>query len=77
MQISYRIPSSGPDPTVRATAINFERASGGKVPGRGKKCQRDAREILADVVKRIELAPPYVRKTQAEWLAMARQALKV
>jgi hypothetical protein len=37
----------------------------------------DAREILADVVKRIELAPPYVRKTQAEWLAMARQALKV
>jgi hypothetical protein len=37
----------------------------------------DAREILADVVKRIELAPPYVRKAQAEWLAMARQALKV
>jgi hypothetical protein len=37
----------------------------------------DAREILADVIKRIELAPPYVRKTQAEWLAMARQALKV
>ena len=39
--------------------------------------ETDAREILADVVKRIELAPPYVRKTQAEWLAMARQALKV
>jgi hypothetical protein len=37
----------------------------------------DAREILADVVKRIELAPPYVRKTQGEWLAMARQALKI
>ncbi|HEV7601804.1 MAG TPA: hypothetical protein VGO49_16305 [Bradyrhizobium sp.] len=39
--------------------------------------EADAREILADVVKRIELAPRYVRKTQAEWLAMARQALKV
>jgi hypothetical protein len=37
----------------------------------------DAREILADVVKRIELAPPHVRKAQAEWLAIARQALKV
>jgi hypothetical protein len=37
----------------------------------------DAREVLADVVKRIELAPRYVRKTQAEWLAIARQALKV
>jgi hypothetical protein len=37
----------------------------------------DARETLADVVKRLELAPPYVRKTQAEWLATARQALKV
>jgi hypothetical protein len=37
----------------------------------------DAREALADVVKRIELAPRYVRKAQAEWLAMARQALKV
>jgi hypothetical protein len=39
--------------------------------------EADAREILSDVVKRIELAPRYVRKTQAEWLAMARQALKV
>jgi hypothetical protein len=38
--------------------------------------EADAREIAA-VVKRIELAPPYVRKTQAEWLAIARQALKV
>jgi hypothetical protein len=37
----------------------------------------DARDILADVVKRIELAPSYVRKTQAEWLATARQALKL
>jgi hypothetical protein len=37
----------------------------------------DARDVLSDVVKRIELAPRYVRKTQAEWLAMARQALKV
>jgi hypothetical protein len=37
----------------------------------------DARETLLDVVKRLELAPRYVRKTQAEWLAMARQALKV
>jgi hypothetical protein len=37
----------------------------------------EAREVLSDVVKRIELAPRYVRKTQAEWLAMARQALKV
>jgi hypothetical protein len=36
-----------------------------------------AREILSDVVKRFELAPRYVRKTEAEWLAMARQALKV
>jgi hypothetical protein len=32
---------------------------------------------LSEVIKRIELAPSYVRKTQAEWLAMARQALKV
>jgi hypothetical protein len=39
--------------------------------------EAEAREVLADVVKRIELAPRYVRKTQAEWLAMARQALKV
>ena len=39
--------------------------------------EAEAREILSDVVKRIELAPRYVRKTQAEWLAMARQALKV
>jgi hypothetical protein len=39
--------------------------------------EADARQILSDVVKRIELAPRYVRKTQAEWLAMARQALKV
>jgi hypothetical protein len=37
----------------------------------------EACEVLADVVKRIELAPRYVRKAQAEWLAMARQALKV
>jgi hypothetical protein len=37
----------------------------------------DARETLLDVVKRLELAPRYVRKTQAEWLAIARQALKV
>ena len=36
-----------------------------------------AREVLSDVVKRIELAPPHVRKAQAEWLAMARQALNV
>jgi hypothetical protein len=28
-------------------------------------------------VKRLELAPRHVRKTQAEWLAMARQTLKV
>ncbi len=44
-----------------------------------RKLGRDAeaREVLADVVKRIELAPHYVRKSQAEWLAMARQALKV
>jgi hypothetical protein len=39
--------------------------------------EAEAREVLADVVKRIELAPRYVCKTQAEWLAMARQALKV
>jgi hypothetical protein len=39
--------------------------------------EADARETLLDVVKRLELAPGYVRKTQAEWLAMARQALKV
>jgi hypothetical protein len=37
----------------------------------------DAREVLSDVVKQIELSPRYVRKAQAEWLAMARQALKV
>jgi hypothetical protein len=41
----------------------------------GRKAE--AREVLSDVVKRIELAPRHVRKTQAEWLAMARQALKV
>jgi hypothetical protein len=29
------------------------------------------------VRKWIEIVPPYVRKTQAEWLAMARQALKI
>ena len=39
--------------------------------------EAEAREVLSDVVKRIELAPRYVRRTQAEWLAMARQALKV
>jgi hypothetical protein len=39
--------------------------------------EAEAREVMADVVKRIELAPRYVRKTQAEWLAMARQALKL
>jgi hypothetical protein len=39
--------------------------------------EAEAREILSNVVKQIELAPRYVRKTQAEWLAMARQALKV
>ena len=37
----------------------------------------EAREVLSDVVKRIELSPRHVRKTQAEWLAKARQALKV
>jgi hypothetical protein len=37
----------------------------------------DAREALLDLVKRLELAPRYVRKAQAEWLAIARQALKV
>jgi hypothetical protein len=31
-------------------AIDSEQASGGKVPGRGKKCQSDAREVLADVI---------------------------
>ena len=36
----------------------------------------DARGILADVIKRIELAPPYVRKTQAEWLARPGRRLK-
>jgi len=41
----------------------------------GRKAE--AREVLSDVVKRIELAPRHVRKAQAEWLAMARQALKV
>jgi hypothetical protein len=39
--------------------------------------EADARETLLDVVKRLELAPRYVRKAQAEWLAIARQALKV
>jgi len=39
--------------------------------------EADARETLCEVVKRLELAPRYVRKTQAEWLAMARQALRV
>jgi hypothetical protein len=39
--------------------------------------EAEAREVFSDVVKRIELAPRYVRKAQAEWLAMARQALKV
>jgi hypothetical protein len=39
--------------------------------------EADARETLLDVVKRLELAPRYARKAQAEWLAMARQALKV
>jgi hypothetical protein len=39
--------------------------------------EAEAREVLSDVVKQIELAPRYVRMTQAEWLAMARQALKV
>jgi hypothetical protein len=39
--------------------------------------EEEAREVLSNVVNRIELAPRYVRKTQAEWLAMARQALKV
>ena len=37
----------------------------------------EAREVLSDVVKRIELAPRHVRKAEAEWLAKARQALKV
>jgi hypothetical protein len=39
--------------------------------------EADARETLIEVVRRIELAPRYVRKAQAEWLAIARQALKV
>lgn len=39
--------------------------------------EAEARQVLSDVVKRLELAPRYVRKTEAEWLAMARQALKV
>jgi hypothetical protein len=39
--------------------------------------EADARETLLEVVRRLELAPPYVRKAQAEWLAIARQALKV
>lgn len=39
--------------------------------------EAEARDVLADVVKRIGLAPRYVRKTQAEWLALARRALKV
>jgi hypothetical protein len=32
----------------------------------------DAREVLTDVVKQLELAQRYVRKTQSEWLATAR-----
>jgi hypothetical protein len=39
--------------------------------------EADARETLREVVRRLELAPRYVRKTQAEWLAIARQALRV
>jgi hypothetical protein len=38
--------------------------------------EAEAREILLDVVRRIELSPRYVRKTQGQWLAMAREALK-
>jgi len=39
--------------------------------------ETEARETLRDVVRQLELAPRYVRKAQAEWLAIARQSLKV
>lgn len=38
--------------------------------------EAEAREILLELVRRIELSPRYVRKTQGPWLAMAREALK-
>ena len=39
--------------------------------------ETEARETLRDVDRQLELAPRYVRKAQAEWLAIARQAAKV
>ena len=39
--------------------------------------ETEARETLRDVIRQLELAPRYVRKAQAEWLAIARQSLKV
>jgi hypothetical protein len=38
--------------------------------------EAEAREVLLELVRRIELGPRYVRKTQGQWLAMARAALK-
>jgi hypothetical protein len=36
----------------------------------------EAKQIAAEVVKRLERSPPFVRKQQAEWLSRARSYLK-
>jgi hypothetical protein len=36
----------------------------------------EAKQIAAEVVKRLERSPPFVRKQQAEWLSRARTYLK-
>ena len=77
-----RTPAGWPRPrmntrTYRPIIPARNPASGSAWRCAGSAARSTPRETLADVVKRLELAPPYVRKTQAEWLAMARQALKI
>jgi hypothetical protein len=51
-------------------AINPNRQAAGRFPLKRRKF-----DPFDDIGQ--DFRPPYVRKTQAEWLAMARQALKV
>jgi hypothetical protein len=37
----------------------------------------EAREILSETLERLRRMPDYVRKAEAEWIALAERALRV